>query len=224
RHLNYWQEEAEMGGDLKGQLLILNEKIGFYRKTDRKEPAFENIRLAMELMSRMDYDGSISQGTTFTNAATACQNFGEPERALDYFEKARAIYEGSEYTAPELLGGLYNNMALSCVSLKKYDEALELYDKALNEMKKVKGGELEQAITCLNMADALNAHYGIEEAEAGIFELLDRAWDLIESTEAPKDGYYAFVCSKCAPAFSYYGYFMAANELNRRSEEIYERA
>ena len=39
----------------------------------------------------------------------------------------------------------------------------------------------------------------------------------------PDPGYYAFVCEKCAPAFSYYGYFLAAQELERRAKEIYER-
>ncbi len=224
RHLKYWLEEAELGRDLRGKLMILNEMIGFYRKTDRKEPAFENIKKALELLDALEYEGSITAGTTYTNAATACQNFRESERALGYFEKARAIYESSEYTAHDLMGGLYNNMALACVSLEKYDEALDLFDKALKEMKNVRGGEPEQAITCLNMADALEAKYGAEEAESGIFDLMDKAWDLLECTVAPRDGYYAFVCSKCAPAFSYRGYFMAAEELKKRSEDIYERA
>ena len=224
RHLNYWQEEAELGNDLRGKLMILNEKIGFYRKTDRKEQAFENIEKALELLDTLDYGESITSGTTYTNAATACQNFGESEQALKYFEKARLIYESSGHTAPDLLGGLYNNMALACASLNKYDDSLDLYDKAAEQMKKVPGSEPEQAITCLNMADALEAKYGAEEAESRIFDLMDKAWDLLDNTTAPRDGYYAFVCSKCAPAFSYRGYFMAAEELNKRSEEIYERA
>ena len=40
----------------------------------------------------------------------------------------------------------------------------------------------------------------------------------------PRDGYYAFVCEKCAPTFDYYGYFLIADDLNERAKAIYERA
>ena len=40
----------------------------------------------------------------------------------------------------------------------------------------------------------------------------------------PRDGYYAFVCEKCAPAFDYYGYFADAEEAAKKAESIYERA
>ena len=33
-------------------------------------------------------------------------------------------------------------------------------------------------------------------------------------------GYYAFVCEKCAPTFSYYGYFLAAERLKDRSDRL----
>ena len=90
-------------------------------------------------------------------------------------------------------------------------------------MEKVKNGELEIAITYLNMADAYEVSLGAEAAESKVGELLDKAYDLLINTSAPKDGYYAFVCEKCAPSFSYYGYFAAADELNRKAKEIYER-
>ncbi len=224
RHLNYWLSEAELGNDLRGKLMILNEKIGFYRKTGRREPAFENIEKALDLLDALDYGNSISAGTTYTNAATACQNFGESDRALIYFQKARMVYESSEHTAPDLLGGLYNNMAISLVSAERYDEAITMYNRALTEMQKVTGSEPERAITYLNMANTLEAQLGLDDAEQDIFNLLDMALELLESPTCPEDGCFAFVLEKCAPTFSYYGYFMAANELKKRSEEIYERA
>ena len=62
------------------------------------------------------------------NAGTMLNAFGEDARALALFEKARPIYERSAATRPGLLGGLYNNMALTCVALGRYDEARKLYD------------------------------------------------------------------------------------------------
>ena len=35
--LDYWHEEAKIGGDIRGELTILNEKIGLYRKTGTKD-------------------------------------------------------------------------------------------------------------------------------------------------------------------------------------------
>ena len=80
---------------------------------------------------------------------------------------------------------------------------------------------LEQAITYLNMADVLEAEKGSEEAEAGIGEYLDKAYDLLDTPGVPHGGYYAFVCEKCAPVFDHYGYFLAAQELRTRAEKIY---
>ena len=47
---------------------------------------------------------------------------------------------------------------------------------------------------------------------------------MMNTESLPRDGYYAFVCEKCAPVFGYYGYFLTERELNRRAREIHERA
>ena len=221
RHLLYWLEEAKLGRDQRGELMIRNELVGHYRKTANKEAAFLHAKEALKLLKDMDFEGTISAGTTYTNVATAYNAFGENEDSLRLFEKAKDVYESSPRTDPQLLGGLYNNMALVCVSLKRFQEAAELYGKALKVMAQVPGGELEQAITYINMANAAEDEKGLENAETLIDQYMDQAYDLLDHTNAPKDGYYAFVCEKCAPAFSYYGYFMQAEELNRRAEEIY---
>ena len=155
RHLLYWLAEAELGRDLQGQLMLRNEMVGHYRKTAQREKAMESAGKALD--------------------------FGEYERSLELFEKARAVYEGSAYVEPRLLGGLYNNMALTCTALSKYDEALDLYEKAIAVMAKVQDGELEQAITCLNMADAVEAGAGMEEGESRIYELVERAEELLDN-------------------------------------------
>ena len=224
RHLLYWLKEAEQGRDLRGQLLVCNELIGHYRKTGSRENAFRYAELALSLLEDMDFEGSISAGTTYVNAATAYSAFGENQRALELFERAKILYESTPHTQAHLLGGLYNNMALVLQTLGRFPEAFELYNKAMKTMETVPGGVLEQAITCLNMADAVAAQLGQEEGEVRIFELLDRADELLHDKSAPHNGYYAFVCEKCSPTFSYYGYFAVAEELQREAKEIYERA
>ncbi len=224
RHLMYWLEEAKLGHDKGGELMIHGELVGHFRKTANREGAFKSAKEALRLIDELQFEKSISAATTYINIATAYNAFDENEKAVPLFEKAMAIYEASDNVSPALMGGLYNNMALTLVALGRYDDAYPLYDKALKVMKKAPGGSLEQAITYLNMADAYEAQLGGERAESKISDLLDTAYDLLINTDAPHDGYYAFVCEKCAPSFSYYGYFLAAGELNKRAEEIYERS
>ena len=223
RHLLYWLEEAKLGYDKRGELLIYNELVGHFRKTANKEGAFDAAENALRLVKELDFEENVSAGTTYTNIATAYNAFGENEKSIELFEKARAVYENNERTAPELLGGLYNNMALTYTALEEYGKAFELYEKALAVMERVENGELEQAITYLNMADLKEVELGSEKAESVVFGYLDRAQELLDTPSIPHDGYYAFVCEKCAPSFEYYGYFLVAKDLNKRAEEIYER-
>ena len=221
RLLKYWMEEARLGADQRGQLFLSNEMIGHYRKTGNREAAFAAIEQALGLIGTLSMEDTISAGTTYVNAGTACQAFSKPERAYELFLKAEEIYEGTDSTGPQLLGGLYNNMALTCTALCRYDDARKRYEKALDVMGRVPGGKLEQAITYLNIADLVKAEKGAEDGEKEIFSLLDQAAALLEEPDAPKDGYYAFVCEKCAPVFSYYGYFRVAEKLKKTAEEIY---
>ncbi|MBQ1404030.1 MAG: tetratricopeptide repeat protein [Lachnospiraceae bacterium] len=247
RHLLYWLEEAKLGGDLQGQLMLRNELVGHYRKTGQKEPAMESAAKALDLLRELDMENTITAGTTYVNIATACGAFGDHERAIRLFEKARAAYESSSQTETQLLGGLYNNMALTCTELGRCEEALALYEKAADLMGRVPDGELEQAITYLNMANTVEVQLGLEAGEQQINALVERAEELLEAKgeellgkgeaaltdgtdlramkqeERARLGYYAFVCEKCAPTFAYYGYFMTAESLTERSEELVRR-
>ena len=222
RHLLYWLQEAREGHDLQGQLLICNELVGHYRKNGQKEKAFAACDEAIGIMDTLHFSDNLSAGTTYVNIATAYSAFGEDTSALQMFIRAREIYETLDADS-DLLGGLYNNMGLACAALGRFSEAQELFSLAMEKMCTVPGGELEQAITCLNMADALDAELGREACAERICELLDRARSLILNTGAEKDGYYAFVCEKCAPGFRDYGDEETAEELIELAEQIHER-
>ena len=145
------------------------------------------------------------------------------EEALSYLEKARALYEKLLPPDDPRLGGLYNNTGLVLTDLSRFEEALTLYEKALAVMRRDPAGRPEEAITHLNMADTLTAQLGSEAAESAVTAHLDEALRLLSDPGIPKNGYYAFVCEKCAPVFGAYGYCVAAADLARWAKEIYER-
>lgn len=222
RHLKYWLAEAEMNRDRRGQLMLHNELMGFYRKQGRKEEAFFHAKTADALVSDLQMEETVTAGTTWVNAGTVREAFGDPVGGLDWFEKALENYEKNLPENDGRLGGLYNNMALALTSCGRWTEAKEMFLKALRVMEQQEHGEPEQAITWLNMADALEAELGPEEAAEYTGEYLDRAAELLDAPDLPRNGYYAFVCEKCAPVFGHYGYFAEEAELRKRVEEIRE--
>lgn len=223
RHLTYWLAEAEGIRDGRGQLMLNNELMGYYRKQGNREKALAHAEKALALVEQLGMEDTVTAGTTFVNAGTVREAFDDPVGGLKCFEKARANYERNLPEGDGRLGGLYNNMALALTSCGRYTEAEEMFRGALRVMEKQENGELEQAITWLNMADAAAAEMGLEEGAAYAEECLDRASELLDTESLPRNGYYAFVCEKCAPVFGHYGYFAREAELRKRAEEINER-
>lgn len=222
RHLLYWIKEAGEGGDLRGLLSLENERMGLYRKLGRKEAAIGCAEAALELAEKTELTDSVTGATTDLNAATVFKAFGMAERAIPYYERARAIYERQLAPDDPRRGGLYNNMALALCDLGRYAEARNCYDAALSVMAKAEHGALEQAITQLNLCNLAEAEKGLLGAEDEIERRLDEAERLLETPSLPRNGYYAFVCEKCAPTFTYYGRFAYGSELEERAGRIYE--
>lgn len=221
--LNFWHEEAKIGSDMRGELTILNEKVGLYRKLSKKEQCFSAITQCLSLINGGEFENTVTKGTTFLNCATGYCAFEQYEKALPLYREAAAIYEKYLKKTDERLGGLYNNTAICLMRLQKYDESRVLFGKALEIMSDVPHGEGEMAITYCNLADLESAEKGIEEAEEKINEYLEKAEELLNTPSLSADGNYAFICEKCAGTFGYYGFFMAERELSKRAREIYER-
>ena len=221
RHLDYWKTEALANRDLRGLLTVENERMGLFRKLGDEAAANEAVSSALELLSRTGLEGSATAGTTLLNAATVYKRFDRASEALPLYEQAREIYERVLPPEDPRMGGLYNNMALALADLGRFAEARALYEKALAVMEKQERGALELAVTELNLANLAEAERGLLEAEDEIEARLDRAKSLLDDPTLPRNGYYAFVCEKCAPTFGYYGRFADAEELKERAEEIY---
>ena len=221
RLLTYWLGEAELNRDKKGQYSLHNELMGYYRKMRKKDEAFAHAEAALALIDELDIGDLPSAATGYVNSATVFAAFDEPERSVPLFEKAQAIYEETLKPDDSRLGALYNNMGLTFASLARYEDAHAVYAKALEVMARVPNGVLETAITHLNDANVYEDELGLEKAEDIIQELLEKAKACLDDPAPPRNGYYAFVCEKCAPTFTYYGWLAYGNALTERSEAIY---
>lgn len=222
RLLQYWLSEAEYTGDNHGILLMKNELMGLHRKLGEREQALQCAQDALDLVGRMGIENNVGAATTYLNSATVCKAFDLPEDAINLFALAKDIYERELPPTDDRLGGLYNNMGLALVDLKRFREAAEMYQKALAVMASVPEKEPEMAITYLNMATAAEMELGLEHARETIDTLAQKAMDAMDVGKDRGDGNYAFVCEKCATVFGYYGYEAYARELLDRCRRIYE--
>ena len=223
RHLLYWLSEAIGGLDHSTELLMRNELMGLYRKLGKKSEALEQANTAIARIDELNIQKQVGSATTYLNSATVYKAFSMSDMALPLFYAARDIYEAELESNDTRLGGLYNNMGLALVDLNRFEEAKELYRKAIEIMNKSAEGDLEVAITYLNLASATEAELGLIDGDEVISEYISLAQNILDR-HTDQDGYYAFVCEKCASVFGYYGHFIYEEELLSRARRIYERA
>lgn len=221
--LEKWVEITQNQNDNKTLYSLCNECIGLYRKIGDKENCYKHCQKALDLLRVLNIENTVTGATAFVNCATAYKAFGEAEKSISYFEKAATLYETLLPENDRRLAGLYNNFALSLVDLKEYEKALNLYEKAIEVLNSNPKFNLEQAVSYLNMANAVEAKKGLENACEEIDILLDKAQKVLDENYSETDGNYAFVCEKCASTFGYYGRFLYENELKERARVIYER-
>ena len=217
--LENWRSEAQKRGDLRSELTLLSEMMGFYRQLKQKDASLSAVNDGLALMKRLSLQGE-SAGTILINAATALCAFGEANKALPYYEEAFRQYGKSIPENHWKFAGLCNNMASAYMALEDLTRAEAYYRKALKILQKI-GDKLDLAVTYVNLAQLL---WKQDPAHEDIQNYMDTAWDIFEDPSVPRDGYYAQTCRKSVDAFRFFGYFFAEKELKRRMEEIYAGA
>jgi len=224
RLLQYWLDEANATRDAHGVLLIENEWMGLCRKLGEEEEALRHAQNALDQVANMGIEDNVGAATTYLNCATVCKAFGRGEGAIHLFRMAQKIYERELPPNDERLAGLYNNMGLALVDQRNFQQAEEMYRKALAILETLTEKEPEEAITYLNLASAAEAKKGAEGARELIAEYSRKAADLLEIGKDRSDGHYAFVCEKCASVLEDFGFREDAARLKERYGRIYEGA
>ena len=219
RTLDFWESEARMLGDNRGLLEVLNEKIGYFRRTGEKEKAFSAIKEAFELIEKQGVGDPISSATVYLNSATTMKAFGQAKDSMVYYENARRIYESNLEENDYRFAALYNNVSSAYKDLGDYIKAEAACLKAIEILKDNDDCLGEIAVSLINLA---HIYYDQDPLDERIYEIMDKAWELLTSDKNEQDGDFAFICSKCYPSFGFFGYFEKEAELKALSEKIYE--
>ena len=128
RHLAYWLEEAKEGRDEGGMLTLLNERMGLMRNAGRHGEAVKYAEEALALVEKMGIPDEVVAGTTYLNAGTVYNAAGDAAKALPLYERAEKIYGANLGEGDSRIGGLYNNMAVTCMHLGIFERAEECYN------------------------------------------------------------------------------------------------
>ncbi len=219
--LEYWQKEAENIGDLSGELSVVNEMLGFYRRTSDGKKALFAVKRAKKLIELTNSRSSLSGATILINMATTMKAFGVLDEAVDTYEKARRIYEDKGISEDDpRYSALYNNYATTLTDMGDFEKAEKLYKKAIEITSSDTKTLLDCAVSYVNLAHLYDKRNDslVEEIEY----CMNEAEKILEDERIKRDSYYAFVASKCAPSFDYFGYFVMAEYLTGKVREIYE--
>ena len=82
RHLHYWLEEAKLGNDLRGQLMLRNELVGHYRKTGDKDQALANGKEALDLLDRLGLRDRTADAESIEAVLEQSVDYSEIDRLL----------------------------------------------------------------------------------------------------------------------------------------------
>lgn len=218
RFLEAMLDEARKIGDWRGELSMLSELLGQYRRSMNEAKGLRCVEDAIALVREHSMSQTVSGATVMLNAATTMKCFGRAKDSLPIFSHVARVYASKLDPGDWRFAGLYNNMALSHADVGELEAAERCFRLSLNIMSACPNPGNDMAVTYCNMAEMF-AKSDLEDER--IYECMEKAWDCLSEPELPHDGYHAFTISKCAPTFDYFGYFLYSKELKERAEKIY---
>ncbi len=211
--------EARELGDWRGELSMLSEMMGYYRRGMEEQKGLQAVADGLAIVRGHRLGATVSGATVMLNAATTLKCFGRAEESLPIFRHVARVY--ADNLAPEdyRFAGLYNNMALSYADVGDYENAERHFRLAIRSIARCPNPENELAVTLCNLAELYDRQ---DPEDERISACMEQAWEALSSPTLPHDGYHAFTVSKCIPSFDTFGFFLYAAELRERVRKIYE--
>ena len=218
--IDFWKNEAFTLNDERGRLSVVNEELGFYRRTGDQKKGLAAVNEALALIESLGIENNFSAADIYVNAATTLKCFKKPREATELYKKAEKLFSTREKHDFDYAAFL-NNYASALSDLESYDKAEKLYKKAISVLKETGGHDGEIAVTLINLAHLIfdRDSTAYEQTE----KTLDEAWEYINSDNQKRDANYAFILSKCAPSLRYFQREEQAVACEQVAEEIYSR-
>ena len=210
--LEYWAGEARSTRDERGLIEILNEQLGLYRRLNDEGASSRTIEELVPLLRAGGWLETLSGATMLLNVATNYCHFGHPEQAGPLYPEVEATFDKMLPAYEYRRAGLANNRAASLCAQGRYEEAAELYGKALEQLRHLEGYLPEVAVSLVNRATARYQAYPLDER---VDEDMQQAYRVLTSGLA-EDSNYIFVLGKLIPIYAHLGYKTEAEDLAKR--------
>lgn len=156
--------------DLISALSLLNELIGYYREMTMKEEAKNTAQLILETIEKAGLKGTIAEGTSLTNIATAYRFLGDYEQSKKYYDEVIGIYEKQLQADDMLFASVYNNESILYDAMGDYKSATSLLLKAIDVVQKHDDQEQKLAISYTNLGQE---YIKLEDYERALLYLLE---------------------------------------------------
>ena len=166
RYLSGKVEQAYEEKDYFSAVTLLNEQMGFCRDTDRKEKGLECCVKVVELLGKLGMEGSEQYATTLLNVANAFRAFGYQNESLKIYQKVRDRYHERLPEDALSYASLYNNWGLLYQEMNKFENAEEMFKKALSIIDRFPQERIKQATTRTNLAVSLLHVKGSQKEKA----------------------------------------------------------
>lgn len=217
RLLIYWQNEAINLNDKKGELTVLNELIGLYRRTKESQKSQDVINKALQIINELNLDNNISTATIYLNIATNMNSFGMAQNSITYYEKTYKIYKDNINENDKMFASFYNNYAAALANIGDFENAKSTYLKAISILENLPNSKAETAISYINVSYV----YEVLNDKDKINWCIECAINNLISDANIKDGNYYFELSKCIEPLKEHGKIEIANKFQNEINNFY---
>ena len=213
--------QARQEDDWQTRLTLVNELMGYWRSVSRFDRAWACVDEARQLLEEHDMARTLAGVTTVLNIATVFRADRKPLEALALYREVEQVYLAEGLQADYRLGGLYNNMAVSCLEAGEGQQALAYARAAVSALAGAEDAAGERATVYANLAAVLMKADppAFDEAET----CLEQALSLFREKD-PMNPHYGGALSAGAYLAFRRGDEDQAIELYRQALEVTRRA
>lgn len=198
-------EEARRTEDLSLEISVLNEMMGYYRSTDRKEKGLQSVEDGLALIQKNGLEAHPGVANMWINMGTTLCHFERVEEAEVCYKNAEMFVMQSGAGALQM-ASLYNNTAAIYVKTGRYEEARQRYEKALEYLAQIDENsefwediQFNRIVTWLNMIvmNCVKQQGAGEENQ----QLVEKIKEIMSSEDFQNTESFPYAVKKCIHCF-----------------------